>query len=140
MPPGIERVRTRRPYPWITFVKSDRAQGLLTFRSSTDLQADLPSDLPRHVAGAVDHAVQRALGHITGIWEVSLRRAAGQGRWRLELRGPTGRHIWLFMGRVDALTAIVSDKLSVFVQVATLTYNQRHHGQSLIRRADYPAR
>ena len=106
-------------------IKSEWAPAVRTFRSPTDLQADVPSDLPHHVAGAVDRVVQRTLDHVAGIWKVSLRRGPDYERWRLELRGPTGRHIWLFMSRVDTLTEIVADKLTTFVQAATVTYQRR---------------
>ena len=104
---------------------ADGPHAVLLFRSSADLQADVPTDLPRGVAGAINRAVHRTLGHIAGIWTVTLDRSAENGRWRLELRGPTGRHIWLFVCPVDTLTDIVAGKLNAFVRSATLIYEQR---------------
>jgi hypothetical protein len=59
--------------------------------------------------------VQRVFRHIVGGWQVSVR-ASARGRWRLELSGATGRHVWIFAAPTAALSAAVVDKLEAFLR------------------------
>ena len=58
--------------------------------------------------------VQRVFRHIVGGWRVTVR-ANARGSWRLELRGVSGRHVWIFAAPTAALPAAVVEKLEAFV-------------------------
>jgi hypothetical protein len=58
--------------------------------------------------------VQRVFRHIVGGWRVTVR-ASARGSWRLELRGASGRHVWIFAAPTAALSAAVVEKLEAFV-------------------------
>jgi hypothetical protein len=59
--------------------------------------------------------VQRVFRHIVGGWHVTVC-AHGRGRWRLELAGVSGRHVWLFAAPTAGLPAIVVAKLEAFLR------------------------
>jgi ribonuclease HII len=50
--------------------------------------------------------VRRVFRHIVGGWRVTVR-ASDRGRWRLELAGVSGRHVWTFAAPTARLSAIV---------------------------------
>jgi hypothetical protein len=53
--------------------------------------------------------------HFVGGWQVSVR-ASARGRWRLELSGASGRHVWIFAAPTAALSATVVDKLETYLR------------------------
>lgn len=59
--------------------------------------------------------VRRVFRHIVGGWRVSLQPSA-RGRWRLELSGPSGRHVWVFAATPLRLPAVVVEKLELFLR------------------------
>ena len=59
------------------------------------------------------HDVRRAFRHIVGGWRVTVR-TSDRGRWRLELAGATGRHVWTFAAPAANLSATVVEKLEAF--------------------------
>lgn len=59
--------------------------------------------------------VQRVFRHIVGGWQVSVR-ASARGRWRLELSGASGRHVWTFASASNNLSAAVVEKLETFLR------------------------
>lgn len=59
--------------------------------------------------------VQRAFRHIVGGWKVTVR-ASARGRWRLELAGASGRHVWMFAAPTARLSAVVVEKLEAFLR------------------------
>jgi hypothetical protein len=59
--------------------------------------------------------VRHVFRHIVGGWQVSVR-ASARGRWRLELSGASGRHVWLFAASAATLPAEVADKLAAFLR------------------------
>ena len=59
--------------------------------------------------------VQRVFRHLVGGWSVSLR-ASARGRWRLELAGASGRHIWMFAAPASTLAVVVVEKLEAFLR------------------------
>ncbi len=59
--------------------------------------------------------VQRAFRHIVGGWNVTVR-AGARGRWRLELAGASGRHVWMFAAPTAGLSVVVVEKLEAFLK------------------------
>ncbi len=94
---------------------------LVLCRAPQELQAEVPDGLPRD---AIELALRTAFGHISGFWSLSLQRCY-PNQWRLELRGPTGRHIWIFFSPTDGLPDVVRDKLIAFVHASTARYLRR---------------
>ena len=98
---------------------------VLAFRRCVDSQVDLPSDLPPNVAREIARAVHGVFDHLTGVWTVAVRHTPERERWRLELQGPTGRHIWTFLGGCHRLPEMIDQKLKRFVRVSTTKYQIR---------------
>jgi hypothetical protein len=99
---------------------------MVPFRPSADLPVNLPPDLPPDLGQEIARVVQVVFDHIVGEWTMSLERASYEsGRWRLELRGPTGTNIWTFMGDNHQLTSMIGRALREFVRVATTEYQRR---------------
>ena len=65
--------------------------------------------------------VQRVFRHLVGGWSVSLR-ASARGRWRLELAGASGRHIWMFAAPASTIAAVVVEKLEAFLRNAAAAW------------------
>lgn len=65
------------------------------------------------VVSRVVRDVRRVFRHIVGGWRVTVR-ASDRGRWRLELSGVSGRHVWTFAASTPRLSAIVVEKLEEF--------------------------
>lgn len=65
--------------------------------------------------------VQRVFRHIVGGWSVSVR-ASARGRWRLELAGDSGRHVWMFAAPASTLSTVVVEKLEVFLRESTTAW------------------
>ena len=59
--------------------------------------------------------VQRVFRHLVGGWSVTVR-ASARGRWRMELSGASGRHIWMFAAPASTLAAVVVEKLEAFLR------------------------
>lgn len=59
--------------------------------------------------------VQRVFRHLVGGWSVTVR-ASARGRWRMELSGATGRHIWMFAAPPATLATVVVEKLEAFLR------------------------
>lgn len=64
---------------------------------------------------AIAHDVRRMFRHLVGGWQVSVR-PADRGRWRLELSGGSGRHLWVFAAPVNRLSEMVIEKLDEFLR------------------------
>jgi hypothetical protein len=43
-------------------------------------------------------------------------RANARGRWRLEVSGASGRHVWMFAAPTATLSATVVEKLEMFLR------------------------
>ena len=65
--------------------------------------------------------VQRVFRHIVGGWRVTVR-ASARGRWRLELAGASGRHVWMFAAPTTTLAATVVEKLEAFLRDSAATW------------------
>jgi hypothetical protein len=82
-----------------------------------------PHKVAVHVDGVADGAivtrmvrdVQRVFRHLVGGWRVTVRPSA-RGRWRLEVRGASGRHVWMFAAPTATLPAAVVEKLETFLR------------------------
>jgi hypothetical protein len=62
--------------------------------------------------------VQRVFRHIVGGWRVTVR-ASARGRWRLELSGASGHHVWMFAAPAAGLSTAVVEKLETFLSDST---------------------
>ena len=63
----------------------------------------------------VVHDVRRIFRHIVGGWKVTIS-ASARGRWRLELAGASGRHVWMFAATTPRLPAAVTETLERFLR------------------------
>ena len=59
--------------------------------------------------------VRRLFRPLVGQWRVTVR-ASARGRWRLELFGAAGRHVWVFAAPPATLSTAVVDKLEAFLR------------------------
>lgn len=59
--------------------------------------------------------VRRVFRHLAGGWRVTVRPST-RGRWRLELAGASGRHVWMFAAPAARLPIVVVEKLEAFLQ------------------------
>ena len=59
--------------------------------------------------------------HIVGGWTVSVQ-AIDRGRWRLELSGASGRHVWIFAAPAATLPVMVVEKLQSFLRESAAAY------------------
>lgn len=66
--------------------------------------------------------VQRLFRHIVGGWRVSVRASDARGRWRLELAGASGRHVWMFAAPLATLSTIVVEKLEAFLRESAAAF------------------
>lgn len=69
---------------------------------------------------ALARRVRRTFRQIVGRWQVSVR-PVDRGRWRLELSGASGRHLWLFAAPVTSLPDMVVEKLEEFIRCSAAT-------------------
>jgi hypothetical protein len=77
---------------------------------------------PTVVATIVD-GVRRLFRDVIGRWTVRIQRSkAERGRWRVELRGAAGRHIWSVAATIARLPEIVLQKLEDFLQQPAATW------------------
>ena len=98
---------------------------IIAFRLPTDLAIDVPVDLSEELASAIRLAVRGALDHIAGAWNVAVERYSDRGRWRIELRGVTGRHVWTVLGRPEMLPQLIADKLETFICASSALHYAR---------------
>jgi hypothetical protein len=74
-----------------------------------------------HLVTRMIRDVQRVFRHIIGGWEVSVR-ASARGRWRLELTGNSGRHVWMFAAPAAGRSAAVVEKLESFLHDSAIAW------------------
>ena len=99
-----------------------RMYPVMLLRSSTDFHVSVSHDVPSETAREVGMEVRRVLHHIPGVWRVTVEQSPDRGRWRVELRGPTGRHTWTFLGACTTLPAVIGEKLGTFIRAASVQY------------------
>src|SRR4051794_35847249 len=98
---------------------------VLAFRLPGDLAVDVPTDLSEELASAIRLAVRRVFDHIAGAWKVAVQRYSERGRWRIELRGVTGRHVWTVLARPDMLPDVVAHTLETFIWTSSALHYAR---------------
>ena len=98
---------------------------VLAFRLPGELAVDDPADLSEELAHAIRLAVRRVFDHIAGAWNVAVHRYSERGRWRIELRGVTGRHVWTVLARPEMLPHIVAHKLETFIWTSSALHYAR---------------
>ena len=65
--------------------------------------------------------VRQMFRHIVGGWTVTVQ-AMDRGRWRLELSGASGRHVWMFAAPAATLPVVVVEKLQSFLRESAAAY------------------
>ena len=88
-----------------------------------------PEKVAVHVDGVSDgdvvtrmvHDVQRVFRHLVRGWKVTVR-ASARGRWRLELAGASGRHVWMFAAPTARLATVVVEKLEAFLRESAASW------------------
>jgi len=90
------------------------------------VRVDVAADIPAAVRHAINRAVQHAMHHIAGVWTLSVRRSTERGRWRIELSGATGRHVWMIVTRCDDLPESIAAKVRAFIEAATARFSLEH--------------
>jgi hypothetical protein len=106
---------------------------VLPFRRATDFHIDVPDDFEPALGETIADTVRRTLGHLAGVWSVSVGPLAERNRWRIELQSALGRHIWTFLGRRDQLPHAVDDKLRMFLHAATVYRRSDNASPALAR-------
>lgn len=95
---------------------------VLLFRSPADVQVDVPADISGGVGASINRAVQSVLHEIAGVWRMSVRHSTERGRWRIELSGATGRHVWTIICSSEDLPELIAAKLRFFIETATARF------------------
>ena len=88
---------------------------ILSFNTSRGVAVSVTGIADPALVARITSAAQHSLKHVVGKWSLSLAPTGGRGEWRMELRGTSGVHLWLFSSRTDALPAGTADKLSAFL-------------------------
>jgi hypothetical protein len=70
--------------------------------------------------------VRRMFRQFVGRWRVSVR-PVDRGRWRLELSGASGRHLWVFAAPVSRLSEVVVEKLDDFLRCSPVALRPTTH-------------
>jgi hypothetical protein len=91
--------------------------------------ADRGPSVAVHVDAVVDRSivarmvdeVRQVFRYIVGGWKVTVQ-AIDRGRWRLELSGNTGRHVWMFAAPAATLPVMVVEKLQSFLRESAAAY------------------
>jgi hypothetical protein len=91
--------------------------------------ADRRRSVAVHVDAAVDRSivarmvndVRQMFRYIVGGWKVTVQ-AIDRGRWRLELSGTSGRHVWNFAAPAATLPVVVVEKLQSFLRDSAASY------------------
>ena len=71
--------------------------------------------------------VRQVFRHIVGGWRVTVQ-AVDRGRWRLELSGASGRHVWTFAATPATLPTMVVEKLQSFLRESAAAFRPRPAG------------
>src|SRR4051812_20749495 len=101
-----------------------------------DAQPDTTtSQLPPHVTSSIARAVQNAVAHLPGVWTVDVQPTRERGRWRMEMRGPLGRHVWTCLAPADRLAEVIDAKVRRFVRVGSTHYQIRLLAQGTAARS-----
>lgn len=91
---------------------------ILSFDTSRGVTVLVSGIADATLVARITSAAKHSLRHVVGKWSVSLGSTGSRGEWRMELRGTSGVHLWMFSSRVDALPDSTADKLSAFLKRA----------------------
>jgi hypothetical protein len=91
---------------------------ILSFNTSRGVSVSVTGIADAALVGCITSAAKHSLKHVVGKWSVSLAPTGGRGEWRMELRGTSGVHLWVFSSRADTLPEGTADKLSAFLKRA----------------------
>ena len=67
---------------------------------------------------AIESSARQTLRHLSGKWDVKLRRTSTRPEWDLRLRGASGLHVATFSTAATHLPARVAEKLRGFLAYA----------------------
>ena len=81
---------------------------VLTFRRPEKVAVHVDGVADRPLVTRMVRDVRRLFRHLVGEWRVTVR-ANARGCWRLELRGASGRHVWMFAAPTATLSVAVVD-------------------------------
>jgi hypothetical protein len=91
---------------------------VLSFDTSRGVTVSVTGVADSALVARITSAAKLALKHVVGKWSLALAPTRGRGEWRMELRGTSGVHLWVFSSRADALPDGTADKLSTFLKKA----------------------
>jgi hypothetical protein len=91
---------------------------ILSFNTARGVTVAVTGITDAALVAQITSAAKRSLKHVVGKWTVSLASTGGRGEWRMELRGTSGVHLWVFSSRADALPEGTAQKLSAFLKRA----------------------
>ena len=89
---------------------------ILSFNTSRGVAVSVTGIPDAALVARITTAAKHSLKHVVGKWSLSLAPTGGRGEWRMELRGTSGVHLWLFSSRLDTLPDGTADKLSGFLK------------------------
>ena len=73
------------------------------------------------IVARVVRDVRQVFRYIVGGWRVTVQ-AIDRGRWRLELSGASGRHVWMFAAPAATLPTVIVEKLQSFLRASAASY------------------
>jgi len=89
---------------------------ILSFNTARGVTVAVTGITDAALVARITSAAKHSLKHVVGKWTVSLASTGGRGEWRMELRGTSGVHLWVFSSRADALPEGTAQKLSAFLK------------------------
>lgn len=92
---------------------------VLKFRRPEKVAVQVDGVADRPLVSRMVRDVRRLFLHLVGEWRVTVR-ANARGSWRLELRGASGRHVWMFAAPTATLSVAVVDKLEAFLRESAI--------------------
>jgi hypothetical protein len=92
---------------------------VLKFRRNEKVAVQVDGVADRPLVTRMVRDVRRLFLHLVGEWRVTVR-ANARGSWRLELRGASGRHVWMFAAPTETLSVAVVDKLEAFLRESAI--------------------
>ena len=89
---------------------------ILSFNTSRGVTVTVTGIADAALVARITSAAKHSLKHVVGKWSLSLAPSGYRGEWRMQLRGTSGVHLWLFCSRPDALPEGTAEKLSAFLK------------------------
>jgi hypothetical protein len=91
---------------------------ILSFNTARGVTVSVTGIADATLVARITSAAKHSLKHVVGKWTLSLAPSGYRGEWRMQLRGTSGVHLWLFCSRPEALPDGTADKLSAFLKQA----------------------